>query len=134
MIYGFHSKASVIYHLNFNAVFKQCGSFHCAPLYRPDYWFAMGRVSTRSITCDCETISAGRAERKWSNFCCSSSMPLRRNLDSANVNQALGLVVQNRASLMSRGCGGWSSGRGIIARSTFAIVQALGVTTVTILK
>jgi hypothetical protein len=33
------------------------GSFHW---YRPDYWFAMGRVSTRSITCDCETISAGR--------------------------------------------------------------------------
>ncbi len=24
MIYDFHSKASVIYHLNFNAVFKQC--------------------------------------------------------------------------------------------------------------
>ncbi len=25
MIYDFHSKASVIYHLNFNTVFKQCG-------------------------------------------------------------------------------------------------------------
>ncbi len=24
MIYDFHSKASVIYHLNFNTVFKQC--------------------------------------------------------------------------------------------------------------
>jgi hypothetical protein len=59
-----------------------------------------GMVSTMSITCD--IISAGSAERTWSNLDWSSSMPQSRNRDSTKVNQALGLVVQNGGSLMSR--------------------------------
>jgi hypothetical protein len=41
-------------------------------------------VSTISITCD--IISAGRAERTWSNLDWSSSMPRSRNRDSTKVN------------------------------------------------
>jgi hypothetical protein len=33
------------------------------------------------------------AERMWSNFCCSSSMPRSRKRNSTKVNQPLGLVV-----------------------------------------
>ncbi len=78
--------------------------------------------------------SPARPDSTWSNLCCSSSMPHSRNLNSTKVNQALGLVVQIGGSLMSQGCGGWSSGIGIIDGSTSAIVQALGVTTVKIHK
>ncbi len=33
MIYDFHSKASVIYHLNFNTVFKQCTLYRSKELF-----------------------------------------------------------------------------------------------------
>ncbi len=48
------------------------------------YWPSSGRASTTLITW--ETISAGIADSTWSNFCLSSVILCRQNLDLIYVN------------------------------------------------